>query len=352
MRQFIILILASVLTINRVQAQSCDIAQAGLSVVDESASVPATSITVGQTAFFRVSIRNAAASGCAIPAHTVTTVLDFPTLAGGVKPYVYAGPPSFNSGYFTWIYDYAAEVLVGTNSREIPAGTMDLNVRLRVRGVAPGTGSSNLNITQGKGIADNASNNFSSAKLTVTAATTPGIKLRSFSVKPEQCIIMVDWSTESEQQIERFEIEFSPDGTRFSTIGILQAKNQAGGATYSYTYTPATDKGFYRLRQVNYDGSSVYSQDIFAASNCKGKGTIQVYPNPVSSQQKLVVNISGFSGKLKGELLDATGRITRTVQLANQVNEVSLNQLAAGNYLLIVREESGAAQSFKIVVTR
>lgn len=334
-------------------AQRCDIAQSGVAVYNSANTNPVNTIQVGETANFRFSIRNESVNnGCAIPAGSVTAVFDFPTMAGNIKPYVYAGPPSFVSGYFTWIYNYAAEVLVGTNNREIPAGTKDLNITMRVRGNAAGAGNSNLNISQGKGVSDDATNNFSGARLLVSPVVIPVIKLNYFTVTPQRCDVLLKWATSEETAASLFEVEYSPDGFSFTKIGSVPGKQNAGGAAYEFTYTPPGEKGYYRLKQVSVNKPEAYSKDEFAVTACNTKGKISVYPNPVSADRKLVVNISGYEGKISGTLLDAAGRQVRTYNLANSLNELSLTGFSAGSYLLQVRDESGAVQSFKIIVTR
>jgi len=350
--RIIILILFLGLLTNTAIAQRCDIAQAGVAIYNSSNTNAITTIRIGETANFRFSIRNASTSNsCAIPANTVTAVLDFPTITGGVKPYVYAGPPNFVSGYFSWTYNFAADVLTGSNNREIPAGTNDQDITMRVRGNSAGAGNSNLNITQGKGIADNVANNFSGTRLMVASIGIPVIKLKSFTVTAARCDMLLKWATSTETGSSIFEIEYSADGFSFNKIGTVPGKNIFTGADYEFTYTPSNEKGYYRLKQVTTNEPAAYSDDVFAAVACATKGKITVYPNPVTYNQKLVVNISGFAGKMTGELFDGLGRKIQSYNLTNTINEIAVDKLAAGSYLLHVREEAGNIQTFKIIVT-
>ncbi len=160
------LILALFFTISR--AQDCDIATSGVTVVNATNTATIGSIYVGEQANFKFSITNAGtSSGCVITPNTVTAVIDFPTIAGPTKPYIYNGPPSFISGYFTWTYNSGAEALVGTNTTAIPQNMGDLTVLVPVLGNAVGTGNSNLNLTQGAGISNGVNNDVGSAQLSV-----------------------------------------------------------------------------------------------------------------------------------------------------------------------------------------
>jgi len=167
-----------------------------------------------------------------------------------------------------------------------------------------------------------------------------------------RCDVLLKWATAAEAGPGNFEIEYSADGFTFSKIGMVTAKNIAAGTDYQFAFTPPDEKGYYRLKLVTVNDPVAYSTDVFTATACNTKGKISVYPNPVSFDRKLVVNISGYTGKISGELIDAMGRKVRAYSLVNNINELSVASLAAGSYLLYVRDESGTVQSFKVIVTR
>lgn len=351
MRVFILIIISAGLFFNPVSAQNCDIAQAGVKVYNDSNTDPATSIRIGETANFRFSIKNAG-NGCAIPARSITAVFDFPTMAGGVKPYVYAGPPTYYSNYFTWTYNSKVDVLVGTNTREIPAGVTDIDITMRVRGNAAGGGNSNLNITQEKGIADNAQNNFGGARLLVTTEGIPAIRMKSFKGEAEKCNVTLKWSTLTEDGPGYFEVEFSPDGFSFKKIGTVTTKNIPSGADYEFSWTPSAEKGFYRLKQISAAGAPAYSEDLYVSANCVSKLTLQVYPNPVRSGGKLVINVTGNTGSLMAALYNVSGQKIQSTNLVSNINEISLVNVTAGTYMLRVTDENGSVESYRVIVTR
>jgi len=157
------------------KAQDCDIATTGLSIVNASNTAPLSTGLVGQVFNFKFSIANFGTElSCTIPANSVVAIFDFPTLSGGIKPYIYNGPNSFPSGYFTWTYNSIDEVLVGTNTTAIPNGLGDATVLIPVIGNQTGpsgisVASSVLNIRQTGVTSDNTANNFSNAQLTISA---------------------------------------------------------------------------------------------------------------------------------------------------------------------------------------
>jgi Secretion system C-terminal sorting domain len=336
------------------RAQVCDVAQRGVAIYDASNTSQVASVPVGQVANFKFSVTNLGTDpNCSIPANSITAVFDFPTMSGNVKPYIYDGPPVFVSGYFTWTYNADAEVLMGTNTMAVPYGAGDNGILVRIKGNASGSGNSNLNLTQGMGISDNASNNFSGARMIVSAASPLPVDISSFTVTTEKCDAVLKWKTESESRFSHFEVEYSPDGTGYIKITTIQGKNSISGAEYGFTYTQLNGMGYYRLRMVDINGNAGYSKAVRVTATCQNKGRVLVYPNPINYDQKLVVNISGYTGSITGELFNATGQKVSAYNLANRSNEISVMNVSAGVYMLYIRTTgSDEKVSFKVVVTR
>lgn len=338
--------------LNTVSAQNCDIAQSGVVIYNDANTAPVGSVLPGERAGFKFSISNAGAmTGCQIPANSVTAVFDFPTLAGGIRPYQYDGPASFVSGYFKWTYDNSENVLVGTNTTAIPVGMGDMDVTVKVKGIVAGAGSSNLNLSQGFGISDNIGNDIGGAQLVVVSNPVP-VKLASFSVSADKCSAILNWATLSELNFSRFDIEYSPDNITFFRVGSVDAKNLATGSAYKFAYSQLNGMGYYRLKLVDKDGHFDYSYVQHTRTNCAELAKVLVYPNPVQYNQKLVVNISGYQGKVSGELFNAEGQRVASYNLQNNANELTVTGLSAGVYMLYVKAEDGDVKSFKIIVTR
>lgn len=149
-----------------------------------------------------------------------------------------------------------------------------------------------------------------------------------------------------------FDVEFSPDGFSFKKIGTVNVKNIPAGADYDYSWTPTAEKGFYRLKLVSATGAPAYSNDIYVAANCLNKLTIQVYPNPVKSGGKLVINVTGNTGSLSASLYNVSGQKIQSANLVSNVNEISLVNVSAGTYMLKVTDEKGSVESYRVIVTR
>lgn len=99
--------------------------------------------------------------------------------------------------------------------------------------------------------------------------------------------VQLRWHTASENQNAYFEVQHSTDGRSFTALGRVAGQGTvATSSAYTYTDpTPGPDvTHYYRLRQVDQDGSSTYSP-VRALALAAGSSAVQwaVAPNPTTS---------------------------------------------------------------------
>ena len=206
-----------------------------------------------------------------------------------------------------------------------------------------------LNASQGDA---NTTNNNSITSLTVITSPLL-VRLNDITVTGNLCTAMLAWSTSSEENFSRFEIEHSANSRDFSVVGTVNGTGGAStGASYRFAYDQSTGKGYYRLKMIDRDGTISYSKVVAVATKCNEK-TVTINPNPVFENQNVTVTLSGYDGKVKGELFAVTGQMLASYNLQNGLNSVKLsNLLAKGTYQLRVTAETGEAQSYKIVLMK
>ncbi|HWB25204.1 MAG TPA: alpha-amylase family glycosyl hydrolase [Chitinophagaceae bacterium] len=164
--------------------------------------------------------------------------------------------------------------------------------------------------------------------------------------------ILLNWSTSEEINNSHFDVERSVDGLNYTLIGSVPAA-KANNSMESYTYTdahPYNGMNYYRLKQVDKDGSFGYSKTIAVSSN--GAHVLwQVYPNPAGSNTALYVNTN--LSKVQMILTDASGRVVYKSQLSavttGQRINLPVQNLAKGVYLLKVSSDK-LSHTEKIVV--
>jgi hypothetical protein len=157
----------------------------------------------------------------------------------------------------------------------------------------------------------------------------------SFSGQASGDRVQLNWQIENAVNNDHFEIERSTDDRNFSTIGIVQAVTTVWGPG-SYDFTdPSPEKGsdFYRIRQVDFDGSSSWSSTVVVAFGLAIAG-LHLQTNPVPDD--LILVNPGNERIRRLQILDLTGRIMvdHAVNSSNSLITQNVRMLRPGYYLL------------------
>jgi len=191
-----------------------------------------------------------------------------------------------------------------------------------------------------------------SASTQVQVSIVAPVILSDISATASSCNGILDWKTSSEDNVDKFEVQYSTNGIDFATVGNVLAKNSSSGSTYKYANDQGTTRGYYRLKIVDRDGHFTYSRIVSVDTKCSGKKTVTMYPNPLTANQNLTVIASGFEGTIKGELIGLNGQVIRTYNLKNGSNTLPVDKLAQATYMLRVSDSSGDTESFRVVIVK
>jgi len=138
------------------------------------------------------------------------------------------------------------------------------------------------------------------------------------------------WRNENDKESERYELEYSCNGTTFSPAATIISTHTM---EYRIIDQSKCDKNiYYRLKIQEKSGSSEYSKIIKLGAN-KGN-TLKVYPNPVVDG-KLQIEISGSSSVVS--VVDVMGRERKNWKLnASGYISLDIHDLTTGTYILKV----------------
>ncbi|GGH25015.1 hypothetical protein GCM10007423_08920 [Dyadobacter endophyticus] len=176
------------------------------------------------------------------------------------------------------------------------------------------------------------------------------VTLVSFTGRAVENTSVLQWATTEEVNASHFEIQRSNDAKSFESIGEVNAKGESKVlVNYLFTdKTPLPGINYYRLKQIDQDGSHAFSKTISIAFDTDAK--ILVYPNPVTDF--LRVESSKTPGSL--EIFNLSGlRLQKRDQVRNGPSEivpgpasvvVDLRSYPIGIYILKVD-----GQTFKII---
>ncbi len=199
-------------------------------------------------------------------------------------------------------------------------------------------------------------NKFAAASSSTT--TTLPVKLLSFTANNVDGNVQLKWLTANEINNKGFEVERSTDGKNFRSIDFVKG---AGNTNKTTSYSKidlgafiATSSNvlYYRLKQVDFDGTPTYSNQIVVNENELASNGVKVYPNPFT--KTLTVDISSdVNTNTTIAITDISGKEISTtlvpVSVGNNTTTLpNLDLLTAGVYFVKVSNGT-KAEVFKVV---
>ena len=142
--------------------------------------------------------------------------------------------------------------------------------------------------------------------------------MSSFTANVSNGNVVLNWITATETNNKGFEVQRS-SGSDYQTIAFIQG-NGTSTQQHSYTYSDqnVTDGSYsYRLRQVDFDGSSAYSQVVEVNVTApKVYSLAQNYPNPFNPTTQINFSLATDS-KVTLKVFDILGQEIATLLNGN-----------------------------------
>ncbi|WP_191907071.1 T9SS type A sorting domain-containing protein [Adhaeribacter soli] len=167
------------------------------------------------------------------------------------------------------------------------------------------------------------------------------VALVSFTGKLVNDLAVLDWATAIEKDNDHFMVERSLNGKEFTQIGKVKGNlNSSQWQTYSFTdMEPVSSLQYYRLKQVDLDGTFEYSKVIALDSKLNRKTEPILYPNPASRNASVLVE-SKMAETVTLAVYDAVGNLLTqksvTLKTGSNLLPVETKDLPAGMYLIKV----------------
>ena len=178
--------------------------------------------------------------------------------------------------------------------------------------------------------------------------------LKSFTAKRvNSSNVTLRWETVTEINNNGFDLQSNMGDNKWQSVGFItsQARNGNSNAALIYTYNDLNAaRGItqYRLRQVDIDGKSKFSE-IRTVRSVGQKGKTIVYPNP-SADGRVNVVFEEKEGTRNAALSDMNGRLIRKWKITNG-NTIHIDNLEPGIYIMqITIMETGEQTVEKIIV--
>lgn len=175
-------------------------------------------------------------------------------------------------------------------------------------------------------------------------AALPITLLRFNAVVNQNKSIKLTWATASEYNNDRFEIEHSIDGSNFTNIGSLKGKLKSTELNeYNFTHeNPNAGINYYRLKQIDVDGTYTYS-DLVAAS-LKTK-EIKFNKHMLRTGQVSFAVESPLNEVVEIQIIDITGKLiakeVKSLQVGLNTLDIYLPEIPTGIYTSVLKTSLG-----------
>jgi len=162
------------------------------------------------------------------------------------------------------------------------------------------------------------------------------VELTRFTAERQQRQVVLQWTTASELNSDYFDVQRSADGVTWTTIDQVVS---VGNSTWSTEYeaideSPLTGWSYYRLQQVDFDGTTDYSP-VRAVEFQKATAPIRVYPNPSSDYVYVEGNLLGEAPirVFSSNGMEVTHQVASQQENSDRLR-IDLSALPTGIYLL------------------
>jgi Secretion system C-terminal sorting domain/Right handed beta helix region len=156
------------------------------------------------------------------------------------------------------------------------------------------------------------------------------------------------WKTSAEVNNAGFEVERSANGLAFSKLAAVKSQSGDKGSNEQLSYgiedpQPLRSLTYYRLKQIDFDGTFSYSRIIAVQSAIDNQ--LNLYPNPANNFVFLDLGNTGA----EIELHDVSGRIIFTQTATKHLTKIDLSKFKSGIYFLKITDKDNGVQTQKII---
>jgi len=174
------------------------------------------------------------------------------------------------------------------------------------------------------------------------------VKLTFFDAEAiDNLIVLCTWQTASEVNNSHFEVERSEQGLHFEYVGQTPGNgNTTTPQNYDFTDAdPYEGYSFYRLKQVDFDGSHEFS-DVQQVYIERESGLV-VYPNP--TQEIVHLTIPSTIEVNQYQIVDMNGRQHLAGDYEHGELSIDVGELAAGMYIINLKSNEQSVRQIKFV---
>lgn len=159
------------------------------------------------------------------------------------------------------------------------------------------------------------------------------VSLISFTGQNQGKNNLLEWKTSEEQNNSGFEIEKSIDAKTFERIGSVDGSgNSKVFKVYQFTDPNPFSTTYYRLKQIDFDGTFSYSRIISVKADMI---QFSIYPNPAQKQ----LFVKDLEGNTEVSISDIRGKLL-VKKIAKPATPIDISNLPPGFFLVTIGDRS------------
>ena len=165
-------------------------------------------------------------------------------------------------------------------------------------------------------------------------------------MKKKERTAILKWMTWSEVDCEQFIVEKSSDGINWRTHSTVMASGNSDQKLLYETIdvAPASGINYYRIKFEPLGQSAEYSE----IKSVSFDYLYSVYPNP-SSNLLNIVNLLDDSKLTQYQIIDAMGKVILDGNFINKSEEINVDLLKTGVYLIKIVQSDELIESIRFV---
>lgn len=288
----------------------------------------------------------------------------------GISPITNPGGATTVHPAYWMLYRFGNGTSTSTNlefafaSGNLNSGVNASDLKLFNRGLTETTGWTAANTTAASAVFSTQTVVFAQTQtiynkqIMVGANNNPlPVTMLYLNAKANNLDAVVRWATGTEINCRGFALERSIDGKTFTEINFIKGAGNSK-ITQQYSYQDAdiftaTKTAYYRLKQVDFDGSYTYSEVVVVKQEGVQNEQISVYPNPV--MDKLTIEIETLKGGAADVIItDITGKTISSlpINVIKGFNKYELNNttnLTNGVYMITIVQNGQKVYNSKFV---
>lgn len=158
--------------------------------------------------------------------------------------------------------------------------------------------------------------------------------------------VQLNWVTDYEPGNSSFVIERQNSRAEWISLATQNSKGINGGSYIQMDDNPMP-VNFYRLRQVNADGTFTYSAIVKV--EIKSSNNFLVYPNPAKEQLNVEFPESQRNGTIR--LISSVGEVVYTARInSDNKHTIDITNLSSGNYVVEIESLGGNRQRTMVLI--